>query len=187
MKYYVGLDVSSKTTCICILDEEGKIVNEGIVKTDPSIIARYLFKNKFEDIIIGFESGSLSHYFITGFAEKGLNAVCMDARKLQPILAIKINKTDKNDARGIADALRTNMYTRVHFKPQESVEQGIFLVARRTLINQQKNLKNTIRGLLKTYGINLGSVSAKKFSEVIKKHIEFRSKIVITSLSLRVK
>jgi transposase len=107
----------------------------------------------------------------------------MDARRLSPILALKINKTDKNDARGIAEALRSDMYTRVHCKPQESVEKSILLTSRRALVNQQTQLKNTVRGLLKSYGIRLGSVGAKRFSSAVMKQIEKQEKIVILSIA----
>ncbi|KAG6558855.1 MULTISPECIES: transposase [Candidatus Rhabdochlamydia] len=114
MKCYIGLDVSMKRTFICVLNEQGKIVHEGSEKTDPYLLADYFSKRDFQEILVGFESGSLSHYLVTGFRERAIDPICMDARKLRPILALKINKTDKNDARGIAEALRSDLYTRVH-------------------------------------------------------------------------
>jgi transposase len=182
MKHYVGLDVSMKTTFICILDETGKIVHEGHEKTNPHSIADYLDKKDFRDCLLGFESGSLTHYLITGFKERALHAVCMDARKLNPILSMKINKTDKNDARGIAEALRSKMYSAVHCKPAEAIEKGILLAARKTLVYQQVQLKNSVRGLLKTFGIRLGSVGAKTFSAIVKKQIKNLPEICKTSI-----
>jgi transposase len=183
MKHYIGLDVSMKRTFICVVNEQGKIVHEGSEKTDPVLIANYLSKNGFKEIVVGFESGALSHYLVTGLREKNIDPICMDARALNPILALKINKTDKNDARGIAEALRANMYTRVHCKPAESVERSILLVSRRALIEQQTNLKNTVRGILKSYGIRLGSVGAKKFSSTVIKYLEERAEIVVISIT----
>ena len=106
----------------------------------------------------------------------------MDARKLSPILALKVNKTDKNDARGIAEALRCGMYTRVHCKPEESVHRSILLTARRALVEQQTHLKNTVRGVLKGYGIRLGSISAKKFTAAVMKRIERYEEMVVLSV-----
>jgi len=172
MKHYVGLDVSMKTTFICILNEEGRIVHEGHEKTDPHLIADYLDKKGFKDCLVGFESGSLTHYLVSGFKERALHAVCMDARKLSAILSMKINKTDKNDARGIAEALRSKMYSAIHCKPADAIEKGILLTARKTLVQQQVQLKNTVRGLLKTFGVRLGSVGSKTFTPAVKKQIE---------------
>lgn len=182
MKHYIGLDVSMKRTFICVINEQGKIVLEGSENTDPHLIADYLEKLGLEEMTVGFESGSLMPYLLTGFKEKAINAVCMDARKLSPILALKVNKTDKNDARGIAEALRGGMYTQVHCKPEESINRAILLTARRALIEQQIHLKNTVRGLLKGYGIRLGAISAKKFSTAVMKQIDSCQEVVILSI-----
>ena len=71
----------------------------------------YFSKIGLQELVVGFKSGSLSHYLVTGFRERAIDPICIDARTLSPILSLKINKTDKNDARGIAEALRSNMYT----------------------------------------------------------------------------
>ena len=100
MKYYVGLEVSMKNTSICIVNEQGKIVHESTALTDPDTLADAIEKTGFKIELVGFESGSLGHYLAQGFKERALPAVCMDARKLSPVLELRINKTDKNDARG---------------------------------------------------------------------------------------
>jgi transposase len=111
MKHYIGLDVSMKKTFICVINEQGKIIREGSENTDPHLIADYLSKLGLEEMSVGFESGSLTPYLLTGFKERAIDAICMDARKLSPILSLKVNKTDKNDARGIAEALQSrNVY-----------------------------------------------------------------------------
>jgi transposase len=182
MKHYIGLDVSMKRTFICVINEQGKIVHEGSENTDPHLIADYLSKLGLEKMMVGFESGSLTPYLIVGFQERAIDAVCMDARKLSPILALKVNKTDKNDARGIAETLRSGMYTRVHCKPEESVNRAILLTARRTLIEQQTHLKNTVRSLLKSYGVRMGAISAKKFSATVMKRIDGWQEIITLSI-----
>jgi transposase len=183
MKHYVGLDVSMKTTFICVLNEEGQVVHEGHVQTNPHLIVDYLNKKDFKNCLLGFESGSLTHYLMTGFRERAIHAVCMDARKLSAILSMKINKTDKNDARGIAEALRSKMYSAIQCKPAEAIETGILLTARKALVQQQVQLKNTVRGLLKTFGIRLGSVGQKTFTAAVKKQIEQLSELCKNSIS----
>lgn len=182
MKHYIGLDVSMKRSFICVINEQGKMIHEGSESTDPHLITDYLTKLGLEEMVVGFESGSLTPYLLTGFKERAIEAICMDARKLSPILELKINKTDKNDARGIAEALRSGMYTRVHCKPEESIDRAILLTSRRALVEQQTHLKNTVRGLLKGYGIRLGAISAKKFSSAVMKRIEGYKGIVVLSL-----
>lgn len=172
MKHYAGLDVSMKKTSICIVDEQGKIVHESEVISEPHVLADTIEKTKFPIELVGFESGSLAHYLAQGFKERAIPAVCMDARKMSAILSLRINKTDKNDARGIADALRTGMFTRVHDKPQESIDRGAVLSMRRCLVNQRTDIKNHVRGILKTYGIRLGAVGPKRFNETVKYRIQ---------------
>lgn len=178
MKHYVGLDVSMKKTSICIVDEQGKIVHESEMKTDPHALADAIEKTSLKIELVGFESGSLGHYLTQGFKERALPAVCMDARKMNAILSVRVNKTDKNDARGIADALRVGMFTRVHEKPQEAIDKGAVLSMRRCLVNQRVDIKNHIRGILKTYGIRLGSVSPAKFNEAVKQRIQDLNQLV---------
>lgn len=182
MQHYIGLDISMKRTFICVLNEQGKIINEGSENTDPHLIADYLLKLGIGEMTVGFESGSLTPYLIAGFKERAIHAICMDARKLSPILALKINKTDKNDARGIAEALRSGMYTQVHCKPEESINRNILLTSRRALVEQQTHLKNTVRGLLKGYGIRLGAISAKKFAKAVEKEISSCEEVVVLSI-----
>lgn len=182
MNYYIGLDVSMKTTFICVLNKEGQICHEAQVDTDPTSIADHLDKQNIKNALIGFESGSLTHYLMTGFKEKGLLAVCMDARKLKAILSIKINKTDKNDARGIAEALRCKLFTSVHSKPMSSLEKTMLLSTRKTLVEQQVQLKNTVRGLLKTFGIRLNSIGNKKFASTVKELLQDKPALCVTGI-----
>ena len=182
MKHYVGLDVSMKKTSVCIVNEGGKIVHESIVNTDPHALADVIEKIGLNIELVGFESGSLSHYLMQGFRERALNAVCIDARKMSAILSLRVNKTDKNDARGIAEALRVRMFTRVHEKSREAIDTGMILAARRTLINQRTQVKNCVRGLLKAYGIRMGSVGATRFSKSVRSLLQGRDDGVIISI-----
>lgn len=172
MKHYVGLDVSMKKTSVCIVDEQGKIVHESEVETEPSKLADAIGNAGFKIELIGFESGSLSHYLLKGFRELGMPVVCMDARKMNSILSVRVNKTDKNDARGIADALRAGIYSRVHEKPQEAIDRSAVLSMRRFQVKQRTDIKNHVRGILKSYGIRLGSVGPARFSQAVKFRIE---------------
>lgn len=167
MKHYIGLDVSMKQTSICIVDEKGSIVFEKDVDTDPQMIFDEI-KNQDLDIqLAGLESGSLSHWLVDTLGKLGLPTICVCSRKMAAILSITINKTDKNDARGIATALRGGHYRQVHHKSQYAVELSTLMGARRSLVNQRTNSMNTIRGLFKSYGIIVGIANTKRFSTKI--------------------
>lgn len=170
MKYYAGLDVSMKETFICILNEEGQKVFESRAYSDPKPIYDELTKSGYELEKIGLESGSLSSYLTKGLQALGSKAICIDSRKMAAILSVTINKTDKNDARGIADAMRCNHYKETRIREDSDESISILLQSRSTLVDTRTNLKNTLRGYLKSYGIRLGTVSHKNFSLTIRSY-----------------
>ena len=177
MRHYVGLDVSMKETYVCILDENGKVVREGKVKTDPGLISGFFEMVRMKlggQLIIekvGLESGSLSHWLVEELKKLGIPVVCIDARKMAAVLSVQVNKTDKNDARGIADAMRCGMYREVFAKSKESLEIGTLMSSRRLLVEQRIQITNAIRGLLKTYGVRLGTCKGANFSIITRKKL----------------
>lgn len=171
MKHYAGLDVSNKTTSICIMNEKRGIEFEAVVPTDPKAIGTYLKETKLSFETVGLETGSLSHWLISELEVQGWPIVLLDAKKAAPILkADKVNKTDKNDARGLANILRTENLKPLHHKSKEAVELGTILQARQQLVESKTKLQNCIRGLLKTYGKRLdGTRTMDSFhSEVLR-------------------
>jgi len=168
MKYYAGLDVAMKETFMCVLDETGKRVFESHCPTDPQPIYDELAKSGVMFEKVGLETGSLSNYLTKGLQKLELPAICIDARKMAAILAVTVNKTDKNDARGIADAMRCNHYRPVNMRENDDVSLKALLKARTTLVQTRMTFKNTVRGLLKTYGNRLGDVSHQKFASKVR-------------------
>ena len=183
MKHYVGLDVSMKETSICIVDESGKNVYEQSVLSDPISIVECLKNTNLSIEKIGLESGSISYWLTTQLLKYEMPVICIDARHIAAILSMNVNKTDKNDARGIANAMRCGLYREVKLKPQANVDIEVLLAARKGLVKQRTTLKNTIRGLLKTYGIRLGAITGnKKFLNTVRSHIKDSSSIVQVSI-----
>jgi len=118
-------------------------------------IDAYLRKTKMQFERIGLEAGALSHWLVNGLRTKKWPVVCIDTRFMAAILATNINKTDRNDARAIANAIRCKNYREVHIKSIESVQTNSLLTARKMLVHQKVQLCGTIRGILKTFGIKL--------------------------------
>lgn len=178
MKYYTGLDISMKETAVCIVDEAGKIVKEGFVPTDPLAITLFLQKTGLAITKVALESGCLSHWLIEELRNLNVPAICVDSRHIAAVLATTINKTDKNDARGIANALRCNMYREVHAKSRNSIEVNTLLVSRKAIVEQRTHLTNTIRGLLKAYGIRISlSATTNMFFEYVRTKIAELAKL----------
>ena len=165
-QYYAGLDVSMELTNITIVNEKGIKVFEASIKTDPQSIDAALKNAGFSIQKMSIESGAWSHWLVRELSSLGWSITCIDARSISPLLNLKTNKTDRNDARGIAEAVRTeSQYIREVFqKSQESIDLGALLTARRMLVEQRTALSNGARGLFKSFGINLGPLKADIFS-----------------------
>jgi transposase len=172
MRYYTGLDISMKETAVCIVDEAGKVIKEGTVPTDPKSISTFIKKTNLAVSKVALESGCLSHWLAKGLQQLNIPAICVDARHIAAVLSTTINKTDKNDARGIANALRCNMYRQVHAKSSHAIARNTLLKARGALVEQRTHLTNTIRGLLKAYGIRLScSATTNLFFRQVREQI----------------
>src|SRR5882672_8021249 len=134
MRYYVGLDVSLKSTTICILNEQGRRIEEGEVDSTPDAIHEFLLKTGIEIEQIGLESGNLTHYLKKGLLKRKYRVAVMESRKMAAILATIINKTDKNDARGIAEALRVGHFRECVHRSDDAVEIRSLLHLRQTAV-----------------------------------------------------
>ena len=99
MDYYVGLDVSLKQTSICVVDQTGSVVREGVVDSDPEAIAAFVGLNAPGAVRIGLETGPTSTWLWTELKRLGLPVICIDARHAKAVLKMQINKSDRNDDR----------------------------------------------------------------------------------------
>ena len=132
--YFIGIDVSTKESALCILDGKGKIVRETKLPTDPEIIARFIAATGLAIERIGLESGCTAAWLFAGLQRYGWPVICIDARHAAAALQAGFrNKNDRNDARGIADLMRVNKYRPVWVKSPEAQRQGRLLTARATL------------------------------------------------------
>ena len=154
--YYIGIDVSTKESALCILDGNGKIVRETKLATDPEIIARFIAATALAIEQIGFESGCTAAWLFAGLQRYGWPVICIDARHAAAALQAGFrNKNDRNDARGIGVLMRVNKHRPVWVKSPEAQREGRLLTARATLQSQLVALENTIRGLLRQEGTGL--------------------------------
>ena len=115
-QHHVGLDVSVKETAICIVDPHGKVVHRATVESHPEAISRHLIDLGHSYARVGLEAGPLSPWLYAGLVEAGLPAICVETRHAQRFLSTRPVKTDKNDARGIAEMMRIGHYRPSHVK-----------------------------------------------------------------------
>jgi len=169
--YYAGLDVGLKSTFICVVDVAGIQVHESEVASDADVIANKLGTLKLNYKLVGLETGQLSIHLTKGLRIRGFNAVCMDARQVAAALSTVINKTDRNDARGIAHLLRYGLFRQVHVKSDDACDKRILLASRRQLKMQVASLESTIRGLLKIHGVVLGPANRLSYLVRVKEAV----------------
>lgn len=173
MNCYAGIDVSLRSCAVCIVDGRGKVLFEQELPCEVEDITKCL--NGFAHDIerVGFEAGTLSQHLYFGLTAANFDVVCMEARQVNAALSAMRNKTDKNDARGIAQVLRTGWFSPVHMKSREAHGQRALLSTRKALLKKTMDLANEVRGLLKIFGIRLPkTVKHGGFDDVVRPMIE---------------
>ena len=172
MKYFAGLDVSVQETSVCVVDETGRICREMKVVSHPEDLIRALKNPDWGLVRIGLEAGPMSQWLYSGLAEAGLPAICIETRHAKSFLKAQVNKTDRNDARGIAQMMRVNLFRPVHVKTLLNQKRRALLTARALLKEKALAFENDIRGLLRNFGLKVGIVGVGKFEERIRELME---------------
>ena len=175
MKYFVGLDVSLEWTSVCVVDEVGQIVREAKVLSEPDALVAFFAELDVRMTRICLEAGPLSQWLHDGLAEAGLPVACAETRQLKAVLSATVNKSDRNDARGIAQMLRVNMIRPVHVKTVSSQEKRMLLTNRKFMLKQLCDTESHIRGTLRNFGLKVGQVSRGRFETRIRELVEDRA------------
>ena len=163
MEVYVGLDVSLKETSICVVDDSGKIVSEGKVLSEPLALAEFLRAKAGNAKRIGLETGPTTTWLWHELRALGLPVLCIDARHAKAALSLQINKSDRNDAVGLARIMQCGWYKEVQVKSLSCHEVRAVLISRAQLVKTKVDLENQIRGLLKNHGLVIGKAGGNIF------------------------
>jgi transposase len=146
MDHFAGLDVSVKETSICIVDDTGRIVREVKVVSEPEALLQVLGNPIYRFKRIGLEAGPLSQWLFSALAEAGLPVICVETRHMRAVLQAQITKTDRNDARGMAQMMRAGLYRPVHVKTLRSQKLRMLLTHRKLLQSKAIAIDNDLRG-----------------------------------------
>ena len=163
MELYVGLDVSLKETSICVVDGKGEIVSEGTVISEPAAIAAFIKAKAKNAVRIGLETGPTTTWLWHELRALGLPVICIDARHAKAALRMQINKSDRNDAVGLARIMQCGWYKEVQVKSLPCHEVRAVLNSRAQLVKIKRDLENQIRGLLKNLGLRIGKAGGNVF------------------------
>ena len=167
MKQYVGLDVSQRETAVCVVNENGQLIFEGKAKSDPGDLTKLLRKHAPLAERIGFETGAMSSWLWHELRRVELPVVCIDARHAHAALSVRMNKSDHNDARGLAELVRVGWYREVKVKSEESQKVRAILVARARLVSMRRDIENQIRSLVKEYGLLFPRAIGQQFRDTV--------------------
>src|SRR3954451_5178204 len=179
MEYYVGLDVSLKQTSICVVDQSGSAVREGVVDSDPEAISVYVRSKAPGAVRIGLETGPTSTWIWTELRRFGLPVICIDARHAKAVLKMQINKSDRNDAIGIARIMQTGWWFKeVHVKDIDSHSVRALLASRALLVKIKRDLENHVRGLLKNLALVIARAKFNVFAVRAEELIEGRPELI---------
>lgn len=168
MPYYVGLDASKLTTHFCVVDHSGQVVERGQVETSPKTIVAALRGQGRRYARIGMESWGMANWLFEGLAKAGLPIICINAVHAHAFLKAQRNKTDRNDASGIAQLMRLGAYKTVHIKSRASQEIRALLTARQVLSDRVVGLQNSIRGLLASFGHKVPAGVRRRFADRVR-------------------
>ena len=172
MEHFAGLDVSVNETSVCIMDGTGRVVREVKVASEPDALLAVLNSGAYHFKRIGLEAGPLSQWLYSALGEANLPVICVETRHMRAVLKAQINKTDRNDARGIAQMMRAGLYRPVHVKTLRSQKLRMLLTHRKLLQSKAIAIENDLRGTLRNFGLKVGVVGTVKFEARIKELVK---------------
>jgi transposase len=159
MTIYAGLDVSDKSTHICVVDAEGAVLRRDVQATDPDVLAKWLAKHCRDVARVVLETGPLSTFLYHGLIERDVPVVCICARHAKKALSARPNKSDVNDAESLAQLCRTGWFKPVHMKAGATHIDRAALKIRAQMVTSRNAFANQLRGMLKLFGLKMGAVT----------------------------
>lgn len=168
MKYYAGMDVSLEETAICIVDEAGVIVKETRAASEPAALTDALSATGLALERIGLEACSLTARLHDGLRTSGWPALCIETRQANAAMRTMPNKTDRNDARALAQIMRALWFRRVNVKSFQSRLWRSLLAARRAVLNEMRSIENVARAVLREPGLKLGRPARARFEDRVR-------------------
>lgn len=163
MKYFAGLDVSLEETAICVVDETGQILKEARAASEPEALDALFSTLGLPLERLGLEACSLTAWLHGELKAAGWPAICIELRRAKAAMGAMPNKTDRNDARAIAQIMRTGWFRAVHVKTTTCRSWRSLLIARRTVLNEMRSIENVVRAILRETGLKLGTPARKDF------------------------
>jgi transposase len=184
MDHYAGIDVSLECSSICVVEATGKIVREGKVASEPQALIAWLAGLGFAITRIGLEAGPLSQWLYAELRQAGLAVELLETRHVRKAFEAMPVKSDRNDARGIAQLLRLGWFRPVHCKSTSAQETRALLTARKLVQMKLRDVENSLRGILRGFGLKVGQTTSKRFAGRIAELVAGQATLEIIATSL---
>jgi transposase len=184
MDHYAGIDVSLESSSICVVDAGGKIVCEAKVASDPEALIGWFGSLGLSLARIGLEAGPLSQWLYAAMREAGLAVELLETRHVRDAFKAMPVKSDRNDARGIAQLMRLGWFRPVHCKSMGAQETRALLTARRLLQGKLRDIEASLRGTLRGFGLKVGKTTPKRFAERIKELVAGHASLEVIAEAL---
>ena len=168
MDHYAGIDVSLECSSVCVVDASGKIVREGKVASEPAALIAWFGSLGFGLVRVGLEAGPLSQWLYAAMREAGLAVELLETRHVRKAFEAMPVKSDRNDARGIAQLMRLGWFRPVHCKSLAAQETRALLTARKLIQSKLFDVEMSLRGILRGFGLKVGATTPKRFEGRIK-------------------
>jgi transposase len=168
MDHYAGIDVSLELSSVCVVDAGGKIIREAKVASEPEALIEWFAALGFDMVRIGLEAGPLSQWLFAAMRKAGLAVELLETRHVRNAFKTMPVKTDRKDARGIAELVRLGWFRPVHCKSMSAQETRVILTTRRLVESKLRDVELSLRGILRGFGLKVGKTTPTHFAERIK-------------------
>jgi transposase len=172
MEHYAGIDVSLEYSAVCVVDQSGKIVREAKVASEPEALIGWFGSLGLGLERIGLEAGPLSQWLFAAMREAGLAVELLETRHVHDAFKAMPVKSDRNDARGIAQLMRLGWFRPVHCKSINAQEVRAVLTARKLVQTKLLDVENSLRGILRGFGLKVGKTTARNFAGRIQELVD---------------
>jgi transposase len=164
MDHYAGIDVSLECSSGCVVDANGRILREAKVASEPEALIAWFGSIGFGVERIGLEAGPLSQWLFAAMKASGLAVELLETRHVRDAFKAMPVKSDRNDARGIAQLMRLGWFRAVHCKSLSAQETRATLTARKLVQSKLRDVENSLRGILRGFGLKVGKTTERKFA-----------------------
>jgi transposase len=164
MDYYAGIDVSLEYSSVCVVDASGKIVRESKMVSEPEVLIAWFSSLGYALTRIGLEAGPLSQWLYAGMERAGLAVELLETRHVRAAFKAMPVKTDRKDAQGIAELMRLGWFRPVHCKSVGAQEVRAILTARKLVQSKLLDVENSLRGILRGFGLKVGQTTPRSFA-----------------------